>query len=356
MSRFLKSARLWRSTSSLIENQNHCHPSLSSATTSTIFFLTTRCSTTPDSKTLNNDPSSADFRNDGEGTDQAAEWVKRHEMARKMVKNLEILTCASSAKGGVCDVYVVGTVHISQKSCTQVQEIIKFLKPEVVFLELCSSRRGVLTKKTLKKPTVEEMVKNLRKQPNLLGATVSEELKVIPGSEFRVAHEEAIKYGGRVVFGDRPIKITLERAWRKMTLRQIIKLFRSPSKSSLNLKELMSLDLKELLEKLEFDNDFETSLRQEMSERCPSLMETIVHERDQYMSHALLTLARKSSSVVAVVGKGHLEGIKKHWLRPVMWEDLVKIPPKKEILPGVSLTSIVFFVREFGTLATRVNL
>lgn len=35
------------------------------------------------------------------------------------------------------------------------------------------------------------------------------------------------------------------------------------------------------------------------------------------MSSSLLKIASEHSSVVAVVGKGHLQGIKKHWQHPV---------------------------------------
>lgn len=37
----------------------------------------------------------------------------------------------------------------------------------------------------------------------------------------------------------------------------------------------------------------------------------------RYMSSKLLKVASEHSSVVAVVGKGHLQGIKKHWKQPV---------------------------------------
>jgi co-chaperonin GroES (HSP10) len=36
------------------------------------------------------------------------------------------------------------------------------------------------------------------------------------------------------------------------------------------------------------------------------------------MSATLLKIASGHSSVVAVVGKGHLQGIKKHWKQPVV--------------------------------------
>lgn len=35
------------------------------------------------------------------------------------------------------------------------------------------------------------------------------------------------------------------------------------------------------------------------------------------MSSTLLKVASEHSSVVAVVGKGHLQGIKKHWKQPI---------------------------------------
>lgn len=31
---------------------------------------------------------------------------------------------------------------------------------------------------------------------------------MFPGSEFRVAFEEAMKYGGKVILGDRPVQVT----------------------------------------------------------------------------------------------------------------------------------------------------
>lgn len=41
----------------------------------------------------------------------------------------------------------------------------------------------------------------------------------------------------------------------------------------------------------------------------------------RYMSSTLLRVAREHTSVVAVVGKGHLPGIKKNWKQPVEVSD-----------------------------------
>uniref|UniRef100_A0A2N9E4L1 TraB family protein n=1 Tax=Fagus sylvatica TaxID=28930 RepID=A0A2N9E4L1_FAGSY len=208
--------------------------------------------------------------NDAEDSEQRK--VLPVELSRSVVT----LTCESATEGGVCDVYLVGTAHVSQESCREVEAVISYLKPQVVFLELCSSRVAMLSRQTIQ---------------------VASKLEVFPGAEFRVAYEEAMKYGGRVILGDRPVQ----------------------------LKEMDDVDML-------------TLVIQEMSKEFPTLMETLVHERDQYMSSTLLSIASENSSVVAVVGKGHLQGIKKHWKQPVVVKDLMGIPPQK---PGVSAVKIL---------------
>ncbi|OWM78577.1 hypothetical protein CDL15_Pgr002744 [Punica granatum] len=170
-------------------------------------------------------------------------------LPEELSRNVAFLSCESSAEGGTCDVYVVGTAHVSQ---------------------------------------------------------VASKLEVFPGAEFRVAFEEAMKYGGKVILGDRPVQ----------------------------LKEMDDVDMM-------------TLVIQEMSKEFPTLMETLLHERDQYMSSTLLKIASEHSSVVAVVGKGHMNGIKKHWKQPVMVKDLLLIPSQKP-------TSFVKILTSVGVAAAGV--
>ncbi|KAF7823121.1 traB domain-containing protein [Senna tora] len=270
---------------------------------------------------------------------------QRTVLPEELSRNVVFLTCESTAEGGVCDVYLVGTAHVSQESCREVEEIINFLKPQVVFLELCSSRVSVLAPQNLKVPTLGEMIGMLKKKQNIFGvlyswflAKIADKLEVFPGAEFRVAYEEAIKYGARVILGDRPVQITIRRTWRKMPLWHKTKLLYSllfqavflPSPDDLN-KMLKEMD----------DNDMLTLVIQEMSKEFPTLMETLVHERDQYMSSTLFKVAKESSSVVAVVGKGHLQGIKKHWEQPIVVKDLMKIPPSEPAISAMKILTSV---------------
>ncbi|BFG26163.1 hypothetical protein CerSpe_124370 [Prunus speciosa] len=294
-----------------------------------------------------------EYDDDVVSTSAAAESSdQRKVLPEELSRSVVVLTCESTAEGGVCDVHLVGTAHVSVESCIEVEAVISYLKPEVVFLELCSSRVAALTPQNLKVPTMGEMIEMWKKKHNAFGivyswflAKVSSKLEVFPGAEFRVAYEEAMKYGGRVILGDRPVQITLRRTWAKMPLWHKIKLLYSflfqavflPSPDDLN-KMLKEMD----------DVDMLTLVIQEMSKEYPTLMETLVHERDQYMSSTLLRIASEHSSVVAVVGKGHLQGIKKHWKQPVVVKDLMEIPSQQ------SAFSTAKVLKSFGVAVAGV--
>lgn len=255
------------------------------------------------------------------------------------------LECESS-DGGVCDVYLVGTAHVSQESCREVQAVISYLKPQVVFLELCAGRIAILNppQSFQHVPTVREMINMWKKNNmNALGviygwflAKVANQLETLPGSEFRVAFQEAMSYGAKVILGDRPVDITLRRTWGKMSLWHKTKLmyymlFQAvflPSPEELN-KMLQELD----------DVDMVTLVVQELSKQFPSLMETLVYERDMFMASKLLQVASDHSSVVAVVGKGHLPGIKKYWKQPIEVKHVLEIPPTSPFASAKMLAS-----------------
>ncbi|KAK3008108.1 hypothetical protein RJ639_014370 [Escallonia herrerae] len=322
------------------------------------------------------DPSVA--AGDGRGFDVAstngeAEDGQRKVLPAELSRSVMVLTCESAAEGGSCDVYLVGTAHVSMESCQEVQAVIGFLKPQVavnasttlnvefqylpgqqllaaseakVDIGILNMSRAILASENrysilenirwqlpIKVPTLREMVVMLKKNNNLFGvlyswflARMANKLEVFPGAEFRVAFEEAMKYGGKVILGDRPV--TLRRTWGKMPLWHKTKLVYSLLFQSIFLPS--PAEVNKMLKEMD-DADMLTLVIQELSKKFPTLMETLVHERDMYMSTTLLKVASEHSSVVAVVGKGHLQGIKKHWKQPVELMDLLDIPSNKPI-------------------------
>ncbi|KAH9744645.1 trab domain-containing protein [Citrus sinensis] len=282
-------------------------------------------------------------------------------LPEELPRSVVILTCDSTAEGGTCDVYLVGTAHVSKESCREVEAIIDFLKPQVLsllkFTQHLIDGRVILAVYSAfvqvsicmlniyvvhQVPTVGEMVDMWKKKHNTFGilyswflAKVASHLEIFPGSEFRVAFEEAMKYGGKVILGDRPVQITLRRTWEKMPLWHKIKLLYSFLFQAFFLPS--AEDLNRMLKEMD-DVDMLTLVIQEMSKAFPTLLETLVHERDQYMSSTLLKVATEHSSVVAVVGKGHLQGIKNYWKQPVPVHDLMTIPSPK---PAVSALKVL---------------
>ncbi|CAI9783607.1 unnamed protein product [Fraxinus pennsylvanica] len=293
---------------------------------------------------VNNESLHENSAGDGE-TEGNSHNYERKVLPEELSRSVVALSCESSADGGVCDVYLVGTAHVSAESCQEVQAVINFLKPEVVFLELCSSRVAVLTPQNLKIPKMAEMMEMWKKNHNLFGilyswflAKVASQLEVLPGAEFRVAYEEAMKYDGRVILGDRPVQITLQRTWAKMPLWHKTKLLYSILFQAFFLPS--PADLNRMLKEMD-DVDMLTLVIQEMSKQFPTLMETLVHERDQYMSTSLLRIAREHNSVVAVVGKGHLPGIQTNWKQPVDVKQLLSIPSEnRTITVGKIITTL----------------
>ncbi|XP_058210666.1 uncharacterized protein LOC131323064 [Rhododendron vialii] len=270
-------------------------------------------------------------------------------LPEELCLNVVKLLCKSTADGGICEVYVIGTAHVSKESCQEVKAVIGFIKPQVVFLELCPSRKAVLFPQNLKVPTMRDMVEMWKTQRDIFGilyswflAKVASKLEVCPGSEFRVACEEALKYDDnvQVKLGDRPVQITLQRTWAKMPLWHKIKLLYSVVFQAFFLPS--SEDLNKMLKEMD-DADMLTRVIQDMSKQFPTLMETLVHERDQYMSATLLEVAGTHSSIVAVVGKGHLEGIKKYWNPSVELEHLqhADMPSRRLAISAVKLLTTV---------------
>lgn len=193
----------------------------------------------------------------------ATEQHRRLELPKELTKNVIQLSCDSMEKGGVCDVYLVGTFHGNKESSKQVEEIVKFLKPEIVFLELCSDRQEVLLHDNMEALTMGEMNDAMRKEKYSISrmvtswfdAEIDSRCDVYPFAQFRSAYKEAIKYGGIVVLGDRRLEITLKRTWSKLPLWHIPKLL-------IACFPTLPCDLM-------------------VYKRFPTIRETMVHERDR---------------------------------------------------------------------------
>ncbi|GLJ19149.1 hypothetical protein SUGI_0343830 [Cryptomeria japonica] len=240
------------------------------------------------------------------------------ELPEALGKKAVTLQC-ESVKGS-CNVFLVGTCHVSSQSCKDVEAIIGFLKPDFVFLELCESRSYFLhpqTPEIVKVPSFTDAMVAMWKDSNinafeilfsLITAKFGKKLKVFPGSEFLSAYREAKKYGGEVILGDRPIEITCQRTWSQMSFWYKTKFV------------VICLLMLPIAAFLSVDVDAITGNNQILEREFPSMAETMIHERDLYMASRLFEVAKECKSVVAVVGKSHVAGIQKNWKKPTAME------------------------------------
>ncbi len=62
----------------------------------------------------------------------------------------------------------------------------------------------------------------------------------------------------------------------------------------------------------------------------PSLVKPLLTERDQYMTFMLRKLAPRAQTVVAVVGAGHLQGIRDHWEKEICIAEITAMPAERQ--------------------------
>ncbi|XP_057802002.1 uncharacterized protein LOC131017309 isoform X2 [Salvia miltiorrhiza] len=238
---------------------------------------------------------------------------KLTELSRSVV----MLTCDSSADGGICNVYLVGSNHDCPKSWEEV-------RAAVVFLELCSNREYLLRRERIKVPTMREMVEMWKKNYKLSWILYhwyttkrGSRLEVEDDGEFMAANDEAKKYGAKVILGDRLIDITNQRYIAKTSIWQFLTVqFNECS---------LPNDIVEKASNGKYNAHAVHRFNQELAKSYPIWAEIYIHERDLYMSAKILDVARKHKSVVAVVGKAHVPGIQKNWKQPVDVEQLLTI-------------------------------
>ncbi len=137
------------------------------------------------------------------------------------------------------------------------------------------------------------------------------------------AIETADDVGAAIHLADRDIRTTLSRTWREMGLWNKIKLLFQLILSLGEVDEIKEEDI----EKMKQADVLETLLA-EVGKSLPVLKEILIDERDQYLAAKIRTAP--GDRIVAVVGAGHVPGIKKYWNTEIDIPALEQLPPKKK--------------------------
>jgi pheromone shutdown protein TraB len=253
--------------------------------------------------------------------------------------------------GRTVEIYLLGTAHVSIDSSRDVELLLSSISPHVVFLELCDQRIPMLISKPasetkqqedLPKETKRWWQRRKKRQKiseessSLHGMAASmltsmqqdyaDSLGVELGGEFRTAYDYWEKHRTEsevhMILGDRPLYLTLTRAWESLGIWGKTKLLVALFISSL--QKPNPDELREWIESILADDsgDILTKSIDELKRHFPTLEEVIIRERDAYMACKLYQTCRQlvmvnqkvqTQRLVAIVGAGHVQGMC-HWL------------------------------------------
>lgn len=216
----------------------------------------------------------------------------------------------------MAEIRIVGTAHVSQKSVDDVKAAIDEFHPDIVAVELDPARYAAL-KKNMAEPTVSEVIEagnftQLLVQWTLsyLQRKIGMDVGVEPGAEMKAAIAEAEARHLGIGLIDRDIRITLSRFWKSMSFWEKCKMFYALSASVAGV-EGGEIDIESLK-----NDDVITMALEEFRKFSPNGARALIDERDAYLAHQLLALDARGGRVLAVIGAGHVRGVKGYMDNP----------------------------------------
>ncbi len=255
-------------------------------------------------------------------------------------------------------IYLVGTAHVSRESVADVRETVEAVNPDAICVELCEARyKSIIQRDQWKKMDIYKVVKE-KKALFLLAQMImgsfykrlGEQLEIKPGAEMLEGIELAKKRGAALILADRNIEITLRRVWGHLNFFNKIKMAGNLSFGLLFSEKIDESMVEELKQKDQLENVLEM-----FAKEFPKVKNYLIDERDRYLAQKIREASGKT--IVAVVGAGHVSGIKKHIQQNQSLQPLLETPPKS-LVPKITgwaipLAIVALFVVGFlkgGTL------
>jgi pheromone shutdown protein TraB len=230
---------------------------------------------------------------------------------------------------------LIGTAHVSRDSINEVSGIIREEKPDLICVELDEGRYASMTQKENWEKL--NMVKVFREGKGFLlianlvlsgfQRRMGEELGVRPGEEMKTALDIAGELNIPHALCDREVQITLRRAWAGCGFWSKCKLLATLLSSAFTTEKLSAKEIEDLKNRNELDG-----MMNELASYLPQIKATLIDERDEYLAAKIWSSACDQVKniapngavpsgknpagnvprIVAVVGAGHMQGIKNH--------------------------------------------
>jgi len=212
---------------------------------------------------------------------------------------------------------LLGTAHVSRASADQVRDLLAAGEYDAVAVELCPSRyNAIIDPDALARMDLFRVIRDGKASmvaANLaLGAyqqRIAEQFDIEPGAEQRAAVHYARDNHRPVLLIDREIGVTLKRVVHNVSWWRRFGLVAGLLASVISREEVSE----EVIEGLKEGDMLETTFA-EFAEDRQDLFLPLIDERDRYMAARLQQEVERHSheNVLAVVGAGHLKGIKNY--------------------------------------------
>lgn len=238
-------------------------------------------------------------------------------------------------KFGEREIILIGTAHISQESCDEVKAAVEEKCPDCVAIELDEDRyKSLNSPDNWRNLDIIKVLKNKKgflMLANLVLAgfqrRMGSNVGVKPGDEMRAADAAAKEQGIPVAMVDRPIQVTLRRAWSVNSLWGKCKLISALLASAFDKEEVSGEQIESLKNRSEMDN-----MMKELADFMPVVKQVLIDERDRYLASKIWQCEGKRT--LAVLGAGHLPGVEAYLEKLASGEaspavdDIASVPPK----------------------------
>jgi len=227
------------------------------------------------------------------------------------------------------EVFLVGTAHVSMESVRLVEQTIAAVNPDSVAVELCESRLQSLKDPDRWKNTdifaiIKEGKVFLLFAQLILASfqkKLGDQLKVKPGAEMMRAVELAEENNSQLILADREVRTTLKRVWASLGFWKGMKVLAALLGSILSNEKIDEAEIERMKQADALDE-----LMKEFSQALPQVRETLIDERDRYLASRIASASGKK--IVAVVGAGHVPGIKQ-WIHKEIDLPALDVIPQK---------------------------
>jgi len=225
-------------------------------------------------------------------------------------------------------IILIGTAHVSKKSADEVKEVIQDEKPDTVCIELCQSRyQNISNADRWENTDIIKIIKDKQAMLLLVNLILSsyqkrmaEQFGIKPGQEMLQGIASADEVGAALWLADRDIKTTMMRIWRNISLWGKMKLFFQLIMSMFISEEISEEEMEKMKE-----SDMLTSSLNELTQSFPQIKSILIDERDKYLAQRIKEAP--GDKVVAVLGAGHIPGIKRELANENDLEQLSRVLP-----------------------------